>query len=495
MSERKNILLIVFDQFRADMLHGALAEAANLSNLKALMGECTVFRQHYTVATPCGPSRISLLTGQYAMNHRSVRNGTPLRHDTPNLAKEMRAAGYEPLLFGYTDTTHDPRVLDPEDERLTTYEELMPGFTEAVRMRQESDDEIWRDHLRAKGYEVPDGMALYVPDGEDFTDPARYRAEDSDTAFLTNKLIERLEGEAPGWFATLAYIKPHPPFVVPAPFNEMFDPARLPPPEATLDEQVHPYLRANRIARPTHAMVQGFPDLEGTPEEIQRMRALYFGLAAELDEHIGRLVAWLKETGRWDDTILVVTSDHGEMLGDHGVWAKDIYYDAAMHVPLMIRVPGAAPSEIGGMTESVDVMPTLLELVGHPTPHSVDGISLVPAIETGSGGKPYSFSEHDFGKPLAPSVTQRELGLHPDAANFAILRTETHRFVHFAADLPQILFDMTGDGEARDIAALPEGREICLDLSRKMLCHRMVNPEGTFAKTIVADGGVKIGTS
>ena len=495
MSDRPNVLLIVLDQLRADILHGRLAAAANLKNFPALMEESTVFHQHFTVTTPCGPSRISLLTGQYAMNHRSVRNGTPLRHDTPNIAREMRKAGYEPLLFGYTDTTQDPRALAPDDPRLLHYEELMPGFTEALRMRQESDDEVWRDHLRAKGYEVPEDMALYVPDGDHFTSPARYRAEDSDTAFLTDKFIERMSGEDSGWFAMLAYVRPHPPFVAPAPYNLMYDPQSIPAPIASKDNDVHPFLRANRIARPTSGVVQGFPDLAGTPEEVQQIRAIYYGLVAELDLHIGRIVAWLKSSGEWENTVLLLTSDHGDMLGDHGLWGKDIYFDAAMHVPLIAHVPGTTPSVIHGMTESVDVMPTILDLVGQPIPHSVDGISLVPWIESGTGGKPFSYSEHDFGKPVEPTVTQRELGLGADASNLAILRTPTHRFVHFAADLPQILFDMNGDGEMRDISGMPGSLQICLDLSRKMLCHRMVNPEGTFAKTIVAGGGIKIGTS
>ena len=100
MSNRPNILLIVIDQFRADLLDGRLAEVANLTSLRALMDETTVFPRHYSVVSPCGPSRVSLLTGQYAMNHRAVRNGTPLRHDTPNLASCLREAGYDPLLFG-----------------------------------------------------------------------------------------------------------------------------------------------------------------------------------------------------------------------------------------------------------------------------------------------------------------------------------------------------------------------------------------------------------
>lgn len=492
---KPNILLIVIDQFRADLLDGTLAQAANLKNLAALRAECCTFRRHYTVTTPCGPSRVSLFTGQYAMNHRSVRNGTPLRHDTPNLAREMRDAGYDPLLFGYTDVAQDPRVLAPDDPRLASYEELLDGFTEVVRMRQESDDEAWRDHLRAKGYDVPDGMALYIPDGDHVAAPARYRAEDSDTAFLTDRFLDHMETAQPGWFAALTYIRPHPPFVAPAPYNSMYDPDALPRPATALDNETHPFLTAMRAEKPASGTVRGFPGLDAAPETVQQLRALYLGLAAEVDHHIGRVVHWLKDTGRWDDTILVLTADHGEMLGDHGLWGKASFHDAASHVPLMIRVPGQAPRVIDGMTESIDVAPTLLDLIGRDTPHSMNGTSLRAAIETGAGGKAVTFFEHDFGDPVEPTVSQTALGLPARHASFAVLRTGTHRLVHFAAPLPQILYDMTRDGETRNISALPEAQAICLDLSRQMLCHRMVNPDGTFARTMVSGGGVRVGSA
>lgn len=495
MTRKPNVLMIVVDQFRADLLDGALAETARLKNLTALMAECCVFRRHYTVVTPCGPSRVSLLTGQYAMNHRAVRNGTPLRHDTPNLALEMRAAGYEPQLFGYTDVAQDPRVLDPDDPRLKSYEEVLPGFTEVLRMRQDSDDIAWRDDLRTKGYDVPDGMALYVPDGDHIAAPARYLAEDSDTAYLTDRFLDHMERVPQGWFAALTYIRPHPPFVAPAPYNDMYDPKSLPPPAKSLDNEAHRFLAASRATKPAADTVQGFPGLEDSTETFQQLRALYLGLAAEVDHHIGRVIGWLKDSGQWDDTILIVTADHGEMLGDHGIWGKGSYHDAAMHVPLMFRVPGQSPRVIEGMTETVDIAPTILDLIGRSAPDSMDGISLRKLIETGVGGKPVTFSEHDFGDPIHPTAMQTALGLGVDEANFAVLRTNTHRLVHFAGPLPQILFDMTGDGELRDISAMPDAQAICLDLSRQMLCHRMVNPDGTFSRTMIADGGVRVGSA
>ena len=102
---RQNVLFVVFDQMRADCLHGVLGSNAELPNLREFMGDAVSFTNHVSVTAPCGPARASLLTGQYAMNHRSIRNGTPLPADKPNLATELRRGGVQPLLYGYTDTS------------------------------------------------------------------------------------------------------------------------------------------------------------------------------------------------------------------------------------------------------------------------------------------------------------------------------------------------------------------------------------------------------
>lgn len=494
MSERPNVLLILIDQFRADLLDGALAKIADLKNMKELAAESCMFRQHYSVVTPCGPSRVSLFTGQYAMNHRAVRNGTPLRHDTPNLAKEMRSAGYEPLLFGYTDVAHDPRAMDADDARLFSYEELLPGFTEAVQQRQESGDEAWRDHLRAAGYAVPDGNALYIPEGDTIDATAIYRAEDSDTAFLTDQFLDRMAAEPSGWFAALTYIRPHPPLVAPAPYNRRYAPDDIPPPQPASQACEHPFLSATRDATPLARMVEGFAELPDTPETLHQLRSLYLGLAAEVDFHIGRVIAWLKSSGQWDNTIIVLTADHGEMLGDFGLWGKQSFHDAAFHVPMILRQPGGVPQRINQMTESIDVAPTILDLIGCDVPDSMNGQSLLPLINGGDRGKEVTFSEYDFGNPVSPGSVQKKLGLRANESALSVLRTRTHRLVQFSSTLPQLAFDMRAGGEARDISSAPDGAAICLDLSKKMLCHRMQHPESMFSKTMITEGGVKRGS-
>lgn len=493
---RKNLLFIVMDQFRADLIEGALAAHAPLPNLQALRAEAVTFTNHYSVTSPCGPSRASLLTGQYAMNHRAVRNGTPLPQDKPNLARSLRAGGLLPLLFGYTDISPDPRAYPPGDPALRSYEGVLPGFEEVVEMRLE-ESWPWRAHLLARGYEVPPGAEIFRPKGPSPASPALYAAEDSDTAFLTDRFLEEMAARPPGWMAHLTYIRPHPPLVAPEPWNRLIDPASLPPPVRPLSREEeaasHP-LAALALARGPESTVVGFPDLADTPETVAMLRALYIGLAAEVDHHLGRVIAWLKHSGQWDETLLVITGDHGEMLGDHHIWGKMTWHDAAYHVPLILRDP-ESPEGHGSTcempTESVDLAPTMLSLMGCEVPDSMDGVSLAPLL---AGKRPeswrdYTFSELDFGNPLAQPPELLAMGLDADSSNLAVLRDARHRLVHFAGPVPPIL-------ERREAAPGGDGAEdegVLLALTRKMLSHRMRNPEGLFAHVLITPEGPRRG--
>ena len=495
---KPNVLFIVIDQLRADCVFGPLSQYVDLPNIRRLADDAVSFRNHYSVTSPCGPSRVSLLTGQYASNHGAVRNGTPLKHKTPNVATVAREHGYNPLLFGYTDTAYDPRYLDADDPRLFSYEELAPGFTEAVRMRLESDCSEWYAHLEALGYETAPYPEMYRPVGNHPTSPARYKAEHSDTAFLTDRTIEVLSEQEQGWFALLTYIRPHPPFVAPAPYNAMYAPSGMPKPKQTEKPDWHPFAATARALSNPAKNVEGFPDLEATDETAQMLRALYFGLATEVDHHIGRVVDWLKSSGQYDETLIVLTSDHGEMLGDYGLWGKQSFHDACFHVPLIIRVPfdTAKGVTINAPTESVDIAPTILDLIGAPIPHSMDGKSLHPLLNdrVPDTWRDYTFSELDFGNPLVPTAYQTTLDVPLDAANLAVLRKDQIRFVQFAGALPTILMDVSDGNESENIAEFPGHMQTRLDLTEDMLCHRMVNSDGTFSRTMITDDGVQVAT-
>jgi arylsulfatase A-like enzyme len=501
----RNVMFIIIDQMRADLLHGALADHVPLPNLRALMEDAVSFTQHYSVANPCGPSRASILTGQYAMNHRSVRNGAPLRHDTPNVGSEARKAGYLPLLFGYSDTALDPRVHAPDDPDLTSYERVMPGFTQVVEMG--ADESFpWRADLLAKGYELPEYADFYVPvaaPGQPRRpdDPAFYKAEDSDTAFLTDACLNHLRARAgQQWFAHLTYIRPHPPLVAPAPYNRMIDPGALPLPDRLpnqADEQaLHPFFAPGHARTDPAAIVDGFPELDSDDATIQPLRAIYLGLAAEVDAHIGRVIAFLKDSGQWDNTLLIVTADHGEMLGDRHAWGKMTPHAAAWHTPLIVRDPenpGAHGTRVDAPTESIDIAPTLLSWIGQAVPPSMDGHALQPFL---TGAPPtdwrrHSYAELDFGNPVEPTEWQAALGLTASEANMSILRGPDHTLAHFNGGLPPLLFATSDTTPKVNLASDPAYATLLLQMTQTLLSHRMTHADHTLSATqITPDGPV-----
>lgn len=490
MTDRLNVLFVVIDQFRADLLHGALAAHVDLPNLRGLMAESVSFARHYSVTAPCGPARASLLTGQYAMNHGAVRNGTPLPHDTPNIARVVRKAGYLPLLFGYTDISADPRVHDPADPVLRTYEQVMPGFHEVVEMRME-ESWPWRAHLLAKGYDVPPFPAIFQPTGPDPDDPALYAAEDSDTAFLADRTIAELGARPPGWFAHVTFLRPHPPFVAPAPYNRMYDPKDLPPPAA--GEGAHPFDAIAREAAQAGGLTVGIRH-DMTPETVQVLRAVYLGLATEVDHHLGRIFQSLRQVGSYDETLIVVTADHGEMLGDHGMWGKAGHQEACYHVPLILRDParrGGAGKVVQAITESVDVAPTILDLLGCDVPDAMDGRSLRPFLDGGLtlDWRQASYSELSFGDPVAPTPGQMALGLDADRANLAILRGPEATLVHFNGGLPPLLRDLSGE----DISGRADAQDLLLRMTQALLDHRMAHSGGPFRRTQITPDGPRRG--
>ncbi len=253
--KRKNVLLIIADQWRGDTLGCLSHPLVKTPNLDQLAEEGVLFGNHFAQAVPCGPSRASLFTGLYAMNHRSVNNGTPLNSRFTNIALEVRKSGYEPTLFGYTDTSADPRELNASDPLLKTYEGLIPGMTSGVTLTD--NKRAWIAELISRGYckslnedTVYDPVKKYTKaekHGVTFS-PAIYSEEDSSTAFLTDELLKWLSvREDENWFAHISFLHPHPPWIAPEPYNSMYDPndVMMPVRRAHLNQECeqHPLLK------------------------------------------------------------------------------------------------------------------------------------------------------------------------------------------------------------------------------------------------------------
>jgi arylsulfatase A-like enzyme len=486
---RRNVLLITVDQWRGDCLGAAGHPVVRTPNLDALAAEGVLFRRHYAQAAPCGPSRASLHTGQYLMKHRSALNGTPLDARFTNLALETRRAGYDPVLFGYTDASPDPRTLAADDTRLFSYEGVLPGYRPVVDLPEHLLP--WGAWLRARGYDVPaDVREMYTPVSDAPGAPTRYAAEHTEAAFLTGEVLEYVDSVTEPWFAHVAYIRPHPPFVAPEPYASMYDPADMPDPvrAATheLEGAVHPVL-AGAVAIPGVRL--GDDDAE-----LRQTRATYFGMMSEVDAQLGRLFDGLRSRGAWDDTLVVLTSDHGEQLGDHWLTEKLGWFEQSYHIPLIVRDPDAGTAGrvvADRFTENVDVMPTVLDWLGLPVPVQCDGASLLPLVHDtlSTPWRDAAFWEWEFRDPIG-GWAEKILGLTMDQCAISVLRDAHGKYVHFTG-LPPLFYDLDADpDELVDRAGDPRCAATVLDYAQRMLSRRMEHVDQTLTGLVVTAAGV-----
>ena len=496
----RNVLLVVVDQWRADFMPHVLPWLP-LPNVRRLMGEGVTFTRHVTTTVPCGPARASLLTGLYLMNHRAVQNTVPLdaRHFT--LARALRAIGYDPALVGYTTTTPDPRTTGARDPRFLVLGDLMDGFRSVGAFEPNMDGYFgW---VQQRGFTLPPTREdIWLPEGQDAvpgatTRPARIPKDFSDTAYFTDRALTYLKGQysgtgrGKGWFLHLGYYRPHPPFVASAPYNRMFDAADMPPPAraatAAAEAAQHPllafYLEQIRRA----SFFQGAAGLgrDMDEAEVRQMRATYCGMLHEIDDRLGEVFAYLDATGQWDNTLVIFTSDHGEQLGDHHLLGKIGYFDESFAIPLVVRDPRPAANAARGtlsdtFTESVDVMPTILDWLGGDIPRSCDGASLLPLL-AGSvppGWRDARTYEYDF-RDIHYSRAETALGLAMDASSLAVLQDGEAKYVHFAG-LPPLFFDTTADPhQFVNLADDPAQAARVKDYAQRLLGHRMRHAERT----------------
>ena len=223
---------------------------------------------------------------------------------------------------------------------------------------------------------------------------------------------------------------------------------------------------------------------------IRHVRAIYAGLACEVDHHLGRVFQALRDEGRWDDTAIVFTADHGEQLFDHWMLGKIGYFDQSAHIPLIVRTPThAGGGTVSRFTESVDVMPTLLDLLGLPAPRNCDGHSLLPFC---AGAEPAGWRDEvhwsfDFGD-IRDRRMERALGLPSAWCNLQVVRTERLKYVHFAG-LPPVLFDLAADPhELCNCVADPACQALRIEGLDRMMTWRQQHEERALTGFLCRDG-------
>jgi arylsulfatase A-like enzyme len=476
MSKPRNVLFILADQFRADSLGCVGHPVVKTPHLDMLAREGTLFKECFVQTAPCGPSRMCMYTSRYPCSNRSIGNKVPLIDAQENLGIYLREAGYKPGQMGYQDYAVDPRILPPDDFRTYTpnYDNFLPGWD--VLLDHEYDSKEYFDYLRAKGYpeELCNHKAIHEPNvppegpGEHLSIryPAHYKEEDCECRFITNQAIDYIgKRQAGGWVLNINYIKPHPPRICSAPYNDMYDPADMP--EATRREDElhskHPYLE----------QVHRKPTL--VPErDLRETQANYWGMITELDASLGLLFASLKETGQWENTLIVFSSDHGEYLGDHYLTGKGQLFDGTMRVPLIVRDPSPEADvtrgqQLDGFVESIDHAPTMLDYLDIPIPDRFQGTSVLGRIR----GETYVKTEIHYEKDIRGEVAH--IIDDPDRALMWVVRDNNYKYVQFGDEaIPPLLYDLKADpDEFHNLADDPSHMPTILAYCQKLLRWRM----------------------
>jgi arylsulfatase A-like enzyme len=471
-----NLLFVTLDQFRGDCLSAGGHQVVRTPNLDRLATCGVRLDRHYSQAAPCSPGRACLYTGTYQMNNRVVANGTPLDDRLDNLARIGRRAGFDPTLFGYTDQGVDPRtVASPDDPRLSSYEGVLPGFS--VGLDLSGENKPWIEWLRDLGYDVPSQS-----DGALSTESDRPE-EVGVSAFLTNRYLEWLERRDRPWFAHLSYLRPHPPYAAAGNWASAFSPDDVDMPIAP--SSTRHWFHEGALALPQVAA----PTDEGA---IRRTRAQYYGMIGDVDAQLGRVFDALERLGQWEDTLVLVTSDHGEQLGDHGLIDKLGYFEQSYRVLGIVRVPGlrhAHGTVVRAFTENVDFLPTICEALNIAVPAQCDGLPLTPFLE---GGLPpwwrsaatWEFDWRYLRLPAGAFGWPWERYLERE--NLAVQRFDDAAYVQF------------GDGSWRcyDLGIDPSWRTEVEDTSRvlgyaqSMLTWRAEHANRDVTSFLLEDGGI-----
>jgi choline-sulfatase len=431
-STKPNVLIIMADE-HAPQFSGLYGHSmVRTPNLDRLGSEGVVFDGAYCNSPLCVPSRMSLMTGRLASADGVYDNASPLASDTVTWAHLLRSVGYDVALAGKqhfvgpdqlhgfnAQLAHDLHAsalhpiyswddgVAPATEPWFHFETMGPGITPEI----ETDDEVERQSL--------------------------------------NFIRSKADSEKP-WVLMSSFIAPHFPFIAPEKYWDMYDPALVDMPDLPPGhlESQHPlYARLRSTFGVDHV----------AEDQIRRARAGYYALMTYLDDKIGTLLAALDDTGQSRDTIVVYTADHGEMLGEHGLWRKSAFYEHSARVPLVIRWPGVATPgrRIPEAVSLIDLVATLIEIAGAEPTRAVEGASLTPLL---AGDDP-EWKDEAISEYLAHGV------LGP----MAMLRRGRYKFNYVHGEGPE-LYDLEADpGELTNLAESPEHRPVLDELRAALL--------------------------
>lgn len=394
------------DQLRFDALGCYGNIQIRTPNIDRLSLDGCTFDNHFVQNPVCSPSRCTLITGRYPKNHGTRDNGIPLRDEEITLAEVLRDQGYVTAAMGKMHYT--AQTASNEDEQ-DGWPEDHYGFDilHTTCDAQKGEYIKWLEKASKADYEVlKEQMKNPVSPGESSSDgpPQLYKNRINpkyhQSTWIADRTIDFIEESAADqpFFMLCSFVDPHHPFNPPAPYDTMYDPDEMDPPiwlETELDDKPPHY----RKARNGHNFGNEKYDYSKlTRHDWGSVKAAYYGMISLVDDQIGRILDAVRKKGIEQDTIIMFTNDHGELLGDHGLLFKGpFHYDCIIKAPLIIRWPGMIPKgcRYSQVTEHVDLMPTLLEYAGVRPPYGVQGSSMVPILRgDAGGGKEYALTEY-----------------------------------------------------------------------------------------------------
>ena len=416
MSTRPNILLITADHLRRDSFGVYGNRVIKTPHVDQLAVEGAIFDHHIIQNPVCMPSRWSIFTGRYPRNHGVRENGVQFKADELTLARVLREHGYATGAFGKMHLCPQLTAKESEDEN---WPEDDFGF-QAKHLTDDSKRGEYLRDLKARNenlyeYVLQQGREKIK---EDFASAAERTFELApqimenaippefhQTSWVADQTIDFIDHYAgQPFFAWCSFVDPHHPYDPPEPYASMYDPQKIPLPP--MQEHEH-----NDTPPHFDEMYRGYsPGNEKyeffTISDLgwQTVRAKYYGMVSLIDANIGRMVDKLKAKGVFENTIIIVTADHGEMLGDHGLmFIGPFHYDGLIRVPLIMkwgdRICGG--TRIQEISQHIDLMPTCLNYAGLTIPRGVQGRPLSSLIQGDSGaGYPYALVEnhsHDWG--------------------------------------------------------------------------------------------------
>jgi choline-sulfatase len=413
-----NLLLIMVDQLAAGWLPAYGHPVVHAPNLTGLGRDGVVFENAYCPSPLCLPSRAGLLTGKLPSRIGVYDNASELPASSPTVAHHLRLNGYATSLAGKMHFV-GPDQLHGFEERLTT--DVYPA------------DLIWTpDWRRALGERMPWYHTMESVLRPGVCEASMQLDYDAEVTFHARRRIFDLarDGRRDPFFLVASFSHPHDPWEIPARYWELYDPDAIAPPSVP----AVPLPEADPHSRRLREML-GVDEAALSAEQVRTARHAYFAAISYVDERIGELLAAMRDAGLDDETIVVFTADHGEMLGERGLWYKMSFFEPSARVPLIVCAPDRVRA--GRVVQPVsllDLAPTLLELSTHPRAEELaaelDGASLVPQLDGRAATGPAAV----VAEYLAEGVTSPAL----------MIRRGPHKFVSCGAD-PDQLYDLDRD--------------------------------------------------